>query len=217
MLVGERMSKPVITITPDTPLPEALALMRKEKVRRFPVVDKHGKLVGIVSEKDLLNASPSDATTLSIWEVNYWLSKVTVGEIMTKEVVTTCLDCPIEEAARIMADRKIGALPVMDNDRLVGIITETDLFKLFLELFGARKAGIRATLLIKDEPGTLAEVTSAIRALGANIISIGTFMGEDPSTTKVTLKVENTTLEALSQALTPVVEQIVDLRMVSAT
>lgn len=216
MLVGERMSKPVITITPDTPLQEALALMRKEKVRRFPVVDKHGKLVGIVSEKDLLNASPSDATTLSIWEVNYWLSKVTVEEIMTKEVITTCVDCPIEEAARIMADRKIGALPVMDDDRLVGIITETDLFKIFLELFGARKAGIRATLLVKDEPGKLSEVTNAIRQLGGNIIAVGTFMGEDPSTGMVTLKVENTTVEALTNALTPVVERIVDIRTVSA-
>lgn len=216
MLVGERMSKPVITITPDTPLQEALALMRKEKVRRFPVVDKHGKLVGIVSEKDLLNASPSNATTLSIWEVNYWLSKVTVEEIMTKEVVTICVDCPIEEAARIMADRKIGALPVMEDDRLVGIITETDLFKIFLELFGARKAGIRATLSVKDEPGKLSEVTNAIRQLGGNIIAVGTFMGEDPSTGMVTLKVENTTVEALTDALTPVVERIVDIRTVSA-
>jgi len=210
------MSKPVITITPDTPLQEALALMRKEKVRRFPVVDKHGKLVGIVSEKDLLNASPSDATTLSIWEVNYWLSKVKVEEIMTKEVITTCVDCPIEEAARIMADRKIGALPVMDDDRLVGIITETDLFKIFLELFGARKAGIRATLLVKDEPGKLSEVTNAIRQLGANIISVGTFMGKDPSTGMVTIKVENTTVDALTQSLKPLVEQVVDIRQVSA-
>ncbi|MFN3308357.1 MAG: CBS domain-containing protein [Anaerolineales bacterium] len=216
MLVGERMSKPVITITPDTPLQEALALMRKEKVRRFPVVDKHGKLVGIVSEKDLLNASPSDATTLSIWEVNYWLSKVKVEEIMTREVITTCADCPIEEAARVMADRKIGALPVMEEDRLVGIITETDLFKIFLELFGARKAGIRATLLVKDEPGKLSEVTNAIRQLGGNIIAVGTFMGEDPSTAMVTLKVENTTVDALTNALTSVVERIVDIRTVSA-
>ncbi|PWH13621.1 MAG: hypothetical protein DDG59_13965 [Anaerolineae bacterium] len=216
MLVGERMSKPVITITPDTPLQEALALMRKEKVRRFPVVDKHGKLVGIVSEKDLLNASPSDATTLSIWEVNYWLSKVKVEEIMTKEVITTCVDCPIEEAARIMADRKIGALPVMQEDRLVGIITETDLFKIFLELFGARKGGIRATILVKDEPGKLSDVTNAIRQLGGNIIAIGTFMGEDPSTGMVTLKVENTTVDDLTKALTPIVERIVDIRNVSA-
>lgn len=216
MLVAERMSRPVITITPDTPLQEALALMRKEKVRRFPVVDKHGKLVGIVSEKDLLNASPSDATTLSIWEVNYWLSKVEVEEIMTREVITTYADCPIEEAARVMADRKIGALPVMEDDRLVGIITETDLFKIFLELFGARKGGIRATILVKDEPGKLSGVTHAIHQLNANIVAIGTFMGEDPSTGLVTIKVEGTTVEALTQALTPLVERIVDIRSVSA-
>lgn len=216
MLVGERMTKPVITITPDTPLQEALAQMRREKVRRFPVVDKRGKLIGIVSEKDLLNASPSDATTLSVWEVNYWLSKVTVEEIMTKDVITTCPDCPIEEAARTMADHKIGALPVLDDGKLVGIITETDLFKLFLELFGARKAGIRASVLVKDEPGKLNELTSAIRDLGGNIISFGTFMGDDPSTGRVTMKVENVTVEALTKTLSPIVERVIDIRKVTA-
>ena len=128
MLVGKRMTKPVITVSPDLPIQEAMAQMRREKVRRFPVVNEKGHLVGIVSEKDLLNAAPSDATSLSIYEVNYLISKITVERVMTRDVITIDEDCPIEEAARIMADKKIGSLPVLSSGKLVGIITETDLF-----------------------------------------------------------------------------------------
>ena len=127
MLIGERMSKPVITIPPDMPISDALNLMKKEQIRRVPVV-KNGKLAGIVSDKDLLNASPSPVTTLSIWEMNYLLSKITVSEVMSKNVMTVTEDTPIEQAARIMADNKIGGLPVMRDGHVVGIITETDLF-----------------------------------------------------------------------------------------
>ena len=147
MLVGERMKSPVITVRPDMPVVDALNLMRQEHIRRTPVV-KDGKLVGIVSEKDLLNASPSPATSLSIYEMNYLLSKIQVKEVMTKNVLTVTEDTPIEEAARIMADNKIGSMPVLRNDQMVGIITETDLFKLLLELMGAREVGVRVTALI---------------------------------------------------------------------
>src|SRR5512138_3339903 len=111
MLVGERMSRPVISVSPEMPVPDALALFKKEHIRRAPVI-KDGRMVGIVSEKDLLNASPSPVTTLSVWEMNYMLSKVTVKQVMTKKVKTVDVDTPIEEAARIMADTKIGGLPV---------------------------------------------------------------------------------------------------------
>ena len=106
MLVGERMSHPVITVNPDMPIQDALNLMQKEHVRRFPVVDKRGRLKGIVSEKDLLNASPSDVTSLSIWEMQHLLSKITIDEIMTCEVFTISEDSALEEAALIMADKK---------------------------------------------------------------------------------------------------------------
>lgn len=159
MLVGERMSHPVISIPPDLPIVDALNLMKREKIRRTPVV-KEGKLLGIVSDKDLLNASPSPATSLSVWEMNYLLSKITVKDVMTKKVLTVSEDTPIEEAARIMADNKIGGLPVMREDRIVGIITETDLFKIFLELMGARDMGVRVTALIHEEPGQLAKFNS---------------------------------------------------------
>ncbi len=122
MLVGERMTPRPITVTEETSLPEALELMRQEKIRRLPVLDKHGKLVGIVTELDLLRASPSPATTLSIYEIPYLISKVKMRDIMTREVITVTEETPIEEAARIMADHKIGGLPVMRDNKLVGIM-----------------------------------------------------------------------------------------------
>lgn len=201
MLVGERMTPRPITVTEETSLPEALELMRQEKIRRLPVLDKHGKLVGIVTELDLLRASPSPATTLSIYEIPYLLSKVKMRDIMTREVITVTEDTPIEEAARIMADNKIGGLPVMRDDKLVGIITETDIFKLMLELFGARQSGIRVTLSVPDEKGVLARVTGKIAEIGGNILSLGTAMGEDPTTSVLILRVADVSEEALVEAL----------------
>jgi acetoin utilization protein AcuB len=128
--------------------------MKSNGIRRTPVM-KNGKLVGIISDKDLLNAAPSDATSLSVWELNYLLGKITVGEIMTKKVITVTPDTPIEEAAYLMAAKKIGGLPVMSDGHLVGLITETDLFRIFLELMGAQQDGVRVTALVPDQVGEL--------------------------------------------------------------
>jgi acetoin utilization protein AcuB len=212
MLVGERMSHPVITIRPDLPIIDALNLMKREKIRRAPVVRK-GVLIGIVSDKDLLNASPSPATSLSIWEMNHLLSKVTVDEIMSKGVLTVTEDTPIEEAARTMVDNKIGGLPVLRDGKIVGIITETDLFKIFLELMGAREFGVRITALVQDEPGQLAKLTKSITDAGGNFIAFGQFSGEDPTNRLVTFKVEGVAEEELRILIEPLVEEIVDLRV----
>jgi acetoin utilization protein AcuB len=212
MLVGERMSHPVITIRPDLPIIDALNLMKREKIRRAPVVRK-GVLIGIVSDKDLLNASPSPATSLSIWEMNHLLSKVTVDEIMSKGVLTVTEDTPIEEAARTMVDNKIGGLPVLRDGKIVGIITETDLFKIFLELMGAREFGVRITALVQDEPGQLAKLTKSITDAGGNFIAFGQFAGEDPTNRLVTFKVEGVAEEELRILIEPLVEEIVDLRV----
>src|SRR5512146_2042312 len=174
MFVGERMSRPVISVSPDEPINEVLAMFREEHIRRAPVM-KDGKLVGIVSERDLLNASPSPVTTLSIWEMHYLISKVTVNQVMSKKVITVSKDTPIEEAARIMADKKIGGLPVVGGEGVVGVITETDLFKIFLELMGARDKALRVTATIEDKPGELAKVTKAIAEAGGNFVSFGFF------------------------------------------
>ncbi len=211
MLVGERMSRPVISITRDMPIHDALALFKKEKIRRAPVL-KDGKLIGIVSDKDLLNASPSQVTSLSVWEMNYMLSKITVKEVMTREVLTVQADTPIEEAARLMADNKIGGVPVMKADKVVGMITETDLFKIFLELMGARTKGIRVTAIAEDHPGQLAKITKAIADVGGNFISFGQFAGTDGKTVIVTFKVAEMKLEDVKKALAKVVVKFVDVR-----
>jgi acetoin utilization protein AcuB len=207
------MSRHPITVNPDVPIDEALHIMRENKVRRLPVVDKQGKLVGIVSEKDLLYASPSPATSLSIHEIHYLVSKIKVADVMTKEVITVGENAPLEEAARIMADHKIGGLPVMRDGTLVGIITETDLFKIFLELLGAREEGVRLTMLIPERPGTLATITRNIAEMGGNIVSLGTFLGEDPTNRLITVKVAGVPQEELVRNMTALGMEIVDARM----
>jgi acetoin utilization protein AcuB len=211
MFVSERMSYPVVTVDPEMPINEALTLMRREHIRRTPVI-KDGKLVGIVSDKDLLNASPSPATSLSIWEMNYLLSKITVKDVMTKEVRTVTDDTPIEEAARIMADNKIGGLPVTRDEKVVGIITETDLFKIFLEMMGAREKGVRCTVIILNQPGELAKITQALTGVGGDFVAFGQFLGDDPSNRMVTFKVAGVTEEQVRQAMQPLVDRLVDIR-----
>ena len=212
MLVGERMTSPAITIGPEVGVQDALAMMHREKVRRFPVIDRHGNLIGIVSEKDLLNAAPSDATTLSVWEINYLLSKLTVDRVMTKNVITITRDTPIEEAARIMADNKVGGLPVVEGKKVVGIVTETNLFRIFLELFGARASGIRLSVLVNNEPGALCRLTGAIQAINGNIVALGTFLGENTGNGMVTLKVDGVEMKALKAAIAPTVVKVLDVR-----
>lgn len=212
MLVGRRMTHNPITITPDIPIAEALEWMRREKVRRFPVVDKKGKLVGIVARSDLLHASPSSVTSLNVWEVTYLLSQVTVKEVMTKEVLTICEDCPLEEAARILADNKIGGLPVMRDDMVVGIITESDLFKVFLEVFGAREKGVRLTLLAPYFKGSLAQISSEISKRGGLIVALNVFLGEDPSNWGCVIKVSDMSKEELIEIVEPLVVEILDVR-----
>jgi acetoin utilization protein AcuB len=212
MLVGERMSYPIISVPIDMPINEALSLMKREHIRRAPVI-KDGTLVGIVATEDLLNASPSPATSLSIWEMNYLLSKITVKDVMTKNVLTVTENTPIEEAARIMADNKIGGLPVMRDQQVVGIITETDLFKIFLELMGARESGVRVTVLMNNVPGELAKLTQSISSLGGNFIAFGQFMGDDPSNRMVTFKVAGMDSEQLKKQIEPLVSEILDIRI----
>ena len=212
MLVGERMTHPVITISPDLPIAEALDMMKREHIRRTPVVE-NGRLAGIVSDKDLLNASPSPATSLSVWELNYLLSKVKVRDVMTKDVITVTEDTPIEQAARIMADNKIGGLPVVRAGEVVGIITETDLFKIFLELMGAREMGVRVTALVPHKTGELAELTATISNAGGNFIAFGQFSGETPNDRLITFKVSDIELEKVRDIITPLVNKLIDIRM----
>ncbi len=211
MLIKKRMSSPVVTVEPSLPIMQALDLMKKKRIRRLPVV-KDGKMIGIVSEGDLLNASPSDATSLSVWELNYLLGKITVDEIMSKNVITVGEDTPIEEAAYLMDENKIGGLPVMSNGDLVGLITETDLFRIFLELMSARQEGVRVTALVQNRPGELDVLTHAIAEAGGDFLSMGTFSGESSANRTVTFKVRNLEEDTIRELIIPHVEKVVDIR-----
>ena len=212
MLVGERMSHPVITIHPEMPMQDSLRIMRQEQIRRLPVVNQRDQLVGIVSERDLLHASPSDATTLSVWELNYLLSKITIGEIMTRNVITVNVDTPIEEAARIMADAKIGGLPVARNGKVIGIITETDLFRILHEMLGAREPGVRLAVLVPNVPGELTQLTKSIFDNGGNIVALGTFLGDISENREVTIKVTGIDAQTLEELVAPLTDRVVDIR-----
>ena len=211
MFVGERMSRPVICVSPEDPINEVLAMFRNEHIRRAPVMNE-GKLVGIVSERDLLNASPSSATTLSIWEMNYLINKVKIKNVMSKKVITVDADTPIEEAARIMADKKIGGLPVVSSEKVVGMITETDLFKILLELMGARQKAMRVTATVPDRPGELAKITQALASNGGDFISFGMFSGPDANSRVVTFKVQGIKKEKIKEVLDKIVLKFWDIR-----
>jgi acetoin utilization protein AcuB len=212
MFVGSRMKHPVITIGPKTSLDEALTLMAREHIRRLPVVDNSGNLVGIVTELDLLKASPSEATSLSVWEIKSLMSSFPIEKIMTRDVVSVTEDTPIEIAARMMADRKIGGMPVVRGTSVVGIITETDIFKAFLEVLGAREAGLRLTIELEKIPGNLAILTKAIFENGGNILSLGSFMGDDSKSSQLVLRIEGVEEKTLIKAIKPLCKRIVDVR-----
>jgi len=212
MLVEERMTRNPITVTRDTAVTEAQAVMRREKIHHLPIVDKQGKPLGIVTEKDLLYASPSPATSLSVYEVSYLLSKLTVEKVMTKDLVSISEDTPLEDAARIMADANIGGLPVVRGALLVGIITESDLFRTFVELFGARQKGVRVTMYIPQVKGELATISSTIAGSGGNILAFGTVPGEDPTNVLAMVKVDGIPKDELIKLLEPCNCRVVDVR-----
>lgn len=214
MLVGRRMTPNPKTVTPETSLAEASDRMKREKVRRYPVVTQQGRLVGIVSKDDLLHASPSGISSLSIWEMTYLLSKVKVQDVMTRKVITVTESTPLEEAARIMLENKIGGLPVMRGEALVGIITESDIFRVFTEVLGGAEPGIRVSLLAPNVKGSLAKISNAIFEQGGWISAFNIFRGEDPSNWGAHIKVSQISQDALMAAIKPYVLEILDIREV---
>jgi acetoin utilization protein AcuB len=206
------MTPDPITVTPDLPIAEALEQMRQAQVHRFPVLDKKGKLAGIVTHTDLLYASPSSVTSLNFWEINYLLNQVKVKEVMTKKVLTVDEDCPIEDAARMMRDNEIGGVPVMRGDRVVGIITESDLFDVFLELLTAQEKGVRLTVLAPYFKGSMAQISSAISEKGGLIHSLNAFVAQDPGQWGCILKVADLSKDEVLEVVKPHVVEILDVR-----
>ncbi len=214
MLVREVMSKRPVTTEASTSVSDALRLMREKKVHRLPVLDKRGRLVGIVSESDLLYASPSPATSLSVWEIHSLLAKLTVEKVMTRKLITISDDSPVEEAAQVMVSNGIGGLPVMREKAMVGIVTETDLFKVFIAMLGGHRPGVRVYAAIPGKKGTFSKITQAIFRAGGDIVGLGfrevsKAPGED---WEMTVKVQDVGKDKLVKALKPVVTRIKDAR-----
>ncbi len=171
MRVSERMTPHPVTATLDMPVTEAIQLLEDNRFRRLPVLDKEGKLVGIITDKELQKAMPSQATSLSAHELNYILMKTKVGDILPKrKLVTIDAEELLEEAAVLMRNHKIGAIPVLRNGKLVGIITETTIFDAFIDIMGLRVPGYRLQAYIQgNPPGILGRVATIIGNNGGNI------------------------------------------------
>lgn len=173
MLVQGWMTTDVITIDEHTSMMKASIIMKEKKIRCLPVVDKKGKVLGIVSDRDLKDAAPSKATTLDVYELNYLLSSMKIGDIMTKNLVFVRPDETVEFAALLMLENKISSLPVInDKHNLVGIITQTDIFKALINITGVYTGGIQFAFSLEDRPGSIKEPADVIRSFGGRIISI---------------------------------------------
>lgn len=201
MKVYQRMSTNVITVSPETTYREVAAIFKENDIRRVPVLNQQGKMVGIVTDADLNRNSPSEATALSIHEINTLLDKIQVRQIMSSPVFAVSKDCGISAAARFMLEKDIECLPVMDGDEVVGIITETDIFKAFVEAVGGGIPGMRLDMLVPDRPGMLSAIADAIGEAGGNIVSITTFEDVDDSQGWISIKEQGADQVKLEKAL----------------
>ncbi|HHV35565.1 MAG TPA: CBS domain-containing protein [Syntrophomonadaceae bacterium] len=176
MRVRDKMTRDPVAITPQTTIADALALMREGDFRRLPVLHR-GKLVGIVTDRDLSEVSPSPATSLSVFELNYLLSRTKIGTVIKKQqqVISISPDDYLEKAALIMRDHQIGAIPVLEDGKLVGIITESDIFDAFIEMMGLREPGTRLDLELDDKPGMLVKVSEIVWKNGGDISHLAVF------------------------------------------
>ena len=210
MTVSKNMTINPVTTTPDMGVFEAFELMKSEGVQRLPVLDGDGNLVGIISEKNITSAAADKE--VSIVEFALLLSKIKVGDVMTKEVITVSVDDPVEMAARKMSDNDISILPVVDNNgKLVGVVSRSDLFRLLLELFGTRHYGIRVTFRIKDQKGVIAKLAIALEKSGSNIVSIGN-LDSDQGYSTIIMKINGVEESLIKDALTPLVDGNLDIR-----
>jgi acetoin utilization protein AcuB len=214
MLVRERMTVNPVVVHPDTSFGDAMELLRVKKVRRLPVVDDKGALVGIVVEKDLLKAGPSAATTLSFYEIPALLSKLKIKEIMIKRVITVEEDWPLEEAARVMVEHKVGSLPIMRGNQLVGIITETDIFRAMALALGGEPQCLRVMVRVPDVKGELAKLSSQVAQMGGDIRSLVTLVGKESKQGEITMKVLGVKRDDLVPALEKIGVKVVDVREV---
>ena len=201
MLVKDRMTSDPMTIMPDTSFSDAFHTLREKKIRHLPVVDDEGRLVGIVARTDLVHASPSMSAPSNVFEMTYLLANLHIRDVMTSPPVTVPEDVPLEEAARVMVEKKIGCLPVMRNGTLVGVITETDIFETFVEVLGGCRVSLRVTVRIPDVRGELARLAGVVAQSGGNICSVARFRSDEPEHVFLTFRTEGVDEAVLVPAL----------------
>ncbi|UCG12187.1 MAG: CBS domain-containing protein [Deltaproteobacteria bacterium] len=203
MYVGRKMTTELITVTPDTPLFRARDLLREHDFKQLPVVDEQGKLVGILTDRDIKQAWASPATTLSIYELTYVLQKLTVEKVMVKDPITITPGATVERAARTLHDRKIGSLPVVEGEKLVGIITATDLKELLLDGLGIQEGSGRLVVLVRDRIGVLADVCGLLREENISILSLVTLpLHQYPGVFELVMRVNVVDREKAVECLT---------------
>ena len=201
MIVAKRMMRTPVFLDEDDSMKTAMDTLKDREIRHLPVLKGGSKLVGILTETDIKQASPSTATALEIREVYYLLDKIKVKQIMTKRPYTISPTAPIEEAAMVMRDKKIGCLPVMEEGRLVGILTETDILDAFIESMGVRGPGHRIELVLPAMGRGLFEVLKLLKDFDANIVSLATTSHDDPERKVLILRIETKSYKVLKTAL----------------
>jgi acetoin utilization protein AcuB len=191
----EKINRNPVTIGPEASFYEARALIHDKGIRHLPVVDKSNRLVGIVTDRDIREAAPSDATLLSVQELHYLLGKLKVSSFMTpkEKLITITPDTLIEEAVHLMQEHKIGCLPVLEGDKLYGIFTETDALAHLVDVFGFKEKGTRLTIALEDKPGTMLEILEVMKKHNINIISVVTpsFMVEGKRIAALRIRTED--------------------------
>jgi acetoin utilization protein AcuB len=192
--IREKIARYPVSIRPDASFFDAHALIRVKGIRHLPVVDKDERLVGIVTDRDIREAAPSDVTSLSAWELNYLLRNLKVSSFMTPKdkLITITPDTVIEEAVKLMHDHKIGCLPVLEEGKLYGIFTETDALDLLADVFGFKQKGTRLTVALEDKPGTMLGVFEIFKKHNVNVTSLvsPSFMVEGKRVAAIRLRTE---------------------------
>ena len=180
MPVQNWMTTDVVSVGPDTSLLKVGKLMKDHHIRRIPVVDENGQVIGIISDRDVRDASPSKATTLDMYEMHYLLAELKAKNIMTAKPITVKPTDTVEQAALIMLDNKVGGLPVVDDSgKLVGIISDHDVFKALVDITGARMGGLQFAIELPDQPGTARPLFDLLRAHNARLLSVLTVSNAD--------------------------------------
>ena len=201
MIVRDFMTKNPIYTNPKELISNVKSTMDREQITKVPVLDDFGKLIGVITKTDLKKTMPSNVTTLDIYELSYLLSKITVEKVMKTHPITIQKDATIEEAAKIMSEKGISSLIVMDGEVLSGILTKTDLFKAVVDMFGFRYEGVRAEVEANDNPGELAKISKAIADKNGKIVSVITADGSDVSKRLITIKIIGLAKEKVREIL----------------